>query len=206
MNTKAQEFFHSHEVRTCNTVVVAYDLSRPRLRHCDPLNFRLVKDLCGPRFFANNLAIITTNWHSAAAEVAHLESRESDLRSKENCFKDFLDRGAQCHRHGHNESPPISELLRTFAAHSSMPLAIRDEVGTNLTFSRTMMGGVMARRLRDHLKMVSERSDSLKAALEEAKKRWGLFDEDEKFAMERDQEALEQTWVRLSKILEDYSS
>ncbi|KAH6901442.1 hypothetical protein BKA70DRAFT_1522942 [Coprinopsis sp. MPI-PUGE-AT-0042] len=195
-------FFHRLETKTCNTVIMAYDLSRPRIQHCDPLNFRLIEDLCGPRFLAKNLAIVTTNWHTETpAEAEHLESRESDLRSRESCFKDFLERGAQCHRHNYNGSLPTLELLSALAAQSPIPLAIQEEVSTNPAFNRTKIGEVMAQRLQDHLKMVAERSDSLKAEL--AKVSNSGLNNDKKYAMETDQEALQQTWVRLKRIIEE---
>ncbi|KAH6901439.1 hypothetical protein BKA70DRAFT_688530 [Coprinopsis sp. MPI-PUGE-AT-0042] len=198
-------FFHRLRRNKCNNVVMAYDLSMLRLRHCDYFNFRLVADLCGPHYVRNNLTIITTNWNSETlAEVAHLENRESDLLSRGKCFKDFLERGARYYRHDSLGSPPTVTLLRTLAAQHPVPLAIQEEVTANLTFNKTKIGEVMTQRLRDHLKMVSERSQSLKTELAEASKDdWDRFTDYEVDAMARDQEALEQTWVRLSGLVED---
>ncbi|KAH6912036.1 hypothetical protein BKA70DRAFT_1184565 [Coprinopsis sp. MPI-PUGE-AT-0042] len=199
------DFFDSIQQRDCHAVIMAYDLSRPRLRHCDFLNFRLIADLCGPQIFAKNLAIITTNWRSEnPANAAHLHNRDSDLRSRESCFKEFLEHGAQCHRHEYTGSPSMLELLRALSASPPMPLAIQEEVTTDPAFNRTKIGRVMGQRLRDHLKLVSERSESLKAELEKILEgNWDLFDDEEKSAMERDQEALDQTRERLNRIVEE---
>ncbi|KAH6901395.1 hypothetical protein BKA70DRAFT_1436076 [Coprinopsis sp. MPI-PUGE-AT-0042] len=137
VNETLRSFFRHHETRVCHAVILAYDLSKFRLRCIDLLNFALIAKLCGPSF-SKNLAIVTTNWHQNPEDRHHFEARETDLKTNKCFCGGFLEDGARYYAH---KDVPTSKIITDLASQPPMLLAIQVKTDKQNLEEKTAMEG-----------------------------------------------------------------